>query len=343
VVRSPQLSLFYFADAGSNAADKYRLLVEGAQFADANGFAAVWTPERHFHPFGGLYPNPSVTSAALAACTSRIGLRAGSVVLPLHDPLRVAEEWSVIDNLSGGRVGVSFASGWLARDFALAPAAFADRKELLAGAIETVRRLWRGETIARTDGRGETVEIGVFPRPLQEELPVWVTSAGGLETFELAGRLGAGVLTHLLGQTFDDVATKLAAYRRAWVPAVAGSRPHATLMLHTLVGDDLDEVRELARDPMCAYLRSSVGLWAGRAGLEDLPAADVDALVAHAFSRYFEHSGLFGTVETASRVFDRAAAAGVDEVACLIDFGVDVEVALAGLERVVELPLALAR
>src|SRR5205085_12069545 len=55
-------SLFYFASAGDNVGrDKYRLLLEGAKFADEAGFAAVWTPERHFHQFGGLYPNPSVT------------------------------------------------------------------------------------------------------------------------------------------------------------------------------------------------------------------------------------------------------------------------------------------
>ena len=86
----------------------------------------MWTPERHFHPFGGLYPNPALTSAAVAAVTKRVGLRAGSVVLPLHNPLRCAEEWSVVDNLSDGRVGLSFASGWHASDFALMPQNFAD-------------------------------------------------------------------------------------------------------------------------------------------------------------------------------------------------------------------------
>ena len=70
-----------------------------------NGFKAVWTPERHFHAFGGLYPNPAVTSAAVAAITTRVRVRAGSVVLPLHNPIRVAEEWAVVDNLSQGRVG----------------------------------------------------------------------------------------------------------------------------------------------------------------------------------------------------------------------------------------------
>src|SRR3954452_12515722 len=141
------LSLFYFADDSAADGDRYRLLLEGARFADRNGFSAVWTPERHFHPFGGLYPNPSVTSAAVAAVTERIKIRAGSVVAPLHHPLRIAEEWSVVDNISGGRVGLSFGSGWHAVDFALRPEAHADRRRLLTESLETVRSLWRGEKL----------------------------------------------------------------------------------------------------------------------------------------------------------------------------------------------------
>jgi alkanesulfonate monooxygenase SsuD/methylene tetrahydromethanopterin reductase-like flavin-dependent oxidoreductase (luciferase family) len=67
-----------------------------------------------------------VTGAAIAAVTSRIAIRAGSVVLPLNDPVLVAEEWSVVDNISGGRAGISFASGWHVDDFALAPQAYDD-------------------------------------------------------------------------------------------------------------------------------------------------------------------------------------------------------------------------
>src|SRR2546425_3309281 len=111
-------SLFYFASGGSEQrADQYRLLLDGARFADRHGFKAVWTPERHFHSFGGLYPNPSVVGAAIAAVTENVQVRAGSCVSPLHHPLRIAEEWSVVDNISHGRVGISFATGWHDRDF----------------------------------------------------------------------------------------------------------------------------------------------------------------------------------------------------------------------------------
>ncbi|HAB56142.1 MAG TPA: hypothetical protein DCE61_07250, partial [Cellvibrionales bacterium] len=88
VNRKMDVGLFYFSsDAGPNTAgDRYKLLLEGSKFADSHDFSTVWTPERHFHLFGGLYPNPSVTSAAVAAVTQNVAIRAGSIVLPLHNP-----------------------------------------------------------------------------------------------------------------------------------------------------------------------------------------------------------------------------------------------------------------
>ncbi|MEO0408678.1 MAG: LLM class flavin-dependent oxidoreductase, partial [Cyanobacteria bacterium P01_A01_bin.135] len=124
-----KFSLFYFDGDGSVAQpDQYQLLIESAKFADQNGFTAVWTPERHFHAFGGLYPNPCVTSAALAMVTERLQIRAGSVVMPLHHPVRVAEDWAVVDNLSNGRAAIAFASGWTMDEFILARAPHASRK-----------------------------------------------------------------------------------------------------------------------------------------------------------------------------------------------------------------------
>ncbi|HEY0172712.1 MAG TPA: aminotransferase class III-fold pyridoxal phosphate-dependent enzyme, partial [Pyrinomonadaceae bacterium] len=108
--RGVAFSLSYFGNYDAPYDEhKYDLLIEGARFADRHGFEAVWIPERHFHAFGGLSPAPSVVAAALARETERICLRAGSVVLPLHHAVRVAEEWAVVDNLSRGRAGVSFA------------------------------------------------------------------------------------------------------------------------------------------------------------------------------------------------------------------------------------------
>jgi natural product biosynthesis luciferase-like monooxygenase protein len=354
--RDVDFSLFYFSsDEGADRGEGYRLLLEGARFADAHGFRAVWTPERHFHAFGGLYPNPAVTGAAIAAITQHVEIRAGSVVLPLHHPIRVAEEWSLVDNLSKGRVGISFASGWQPNDFVLAPNNRQHAKDVMFRDIEIVRRLWRGESVVFPGADGNPVAVRTLPRPIQRELPVWVTSAGNAETFAAAGRIGANVLTHLLGQSVEQLAPKIASYRAA--RAQAGLDPATgivSLMLHTFVGEDEDAVREAVRAPLERYLASSMSLLGnhaatfptlrrasgngGKSGeaddggdFGDMDAEEQAALLAHARERYFTTQGLFGTLDRCRAMVERVSAAGVDEIACLIDFGVPTEDVLASL------------
>lgn len=337
--RPMAFSLFYFAnnDETARGSDKYRLLIEGAQYADQHGFSAVWTPERHFHPFGGLYPNPAVTGAALATITKSVEIRAGSVVLPLHQPVRVAEEWSVVDNLSQGRVSVSFATGWQANDFVLAPDQYRERKKIMVREIETVRKLWRGEPISLRNGLDQQVEVRIFPKPLQPELPVWITTAGSAETFQLAGELGANVLTHLLGQNIAELGEKISLYRQA--RAQAGYDPttgRVALMLHTFIGLDKDEVLNTVRQPFLTYLKSSFSLVRDLTrslgqDIENLSADDIDALLTHAFHRYYHTNSLIGTPESCLALVEQLKYIDVDEIACLVDFGVETDAVLQSL------------
>ena len=356
--KAVEFSLFYFASDSSTSKDHYKLLLEGAKFADREGFSAIWSPERHFHAFGGLYPNPALTSAVLAAATTRLKIRAGSCVLPLHHPIRVAEDWAFVDNISQGRVGVSFASGWQPNDFVIAPEAFATRKTDMIANIDIVRRLWRGESVAFPGPFGKTVDIQTLPRPIQKDLPIWLTAAGNPETFQQAGEMGCHLLTHLLGQTIDDVTEKLRLYRVAWHKAGHAGQGHVTLMLHTFIGEDEDKVRETVREPMKAYLRSSVDLikqaaWsfptfvqrgadAGKSPVEimdakPLSAEEMDALLDHAFSRYYGTSALFGTPQRCLPIVHKLKAVGVDEIACLIDFGIATDTVLAHLHHLKQL------
>src|SRR5580765_5740130 len=86
----PAFSLLFFASQQAGfSRGKFDLFRESSRFADDCGFEAVWVPERHFHAFGGIFPNPSLPGVVLAEMTSRIRIRAGSVVMPLHHPIRV--------------------------------------------------------------------------------------------------------------------------------------------------------------------------------------------------------------------------------------------------------------
>jgi natural product biosynthesis luciferase-like monooxygenase protein len=345
-------SLFYWGNDDGVGRDRYGMLLDGARFADENGFCAVWTPERHFHAFGGLYPNPSVTGAAVAAVTRNIGVRAGSCVAPLHHPARIAEEWAVIDNLTNGRAGLAMASGWQPDDFVLRPEnSPPNNKQALFDAIEDVRKLWRGEEIQCAKADGNTVARLTQPRPVSKELPVWVTTAGNPDTWKQAGEIGAHVLTHLLGQTIEEVGEKIRIYHEAL--RAAGRDPKdftVTLMLHTFLAADRETAREIAREPMKTYLRSAADLikqyaWAFPAfrkpqgvdsarqlDLGSLEKEELEAILDFAFERYFERSGLFGTIEDAMDRVAEVRAIGVTEIACLIDYGIERRTVLDALK-----------
>ncbi|MEC8015370.1 MAG: MupA/Atu3671 family FMN-dependent luciferase-like monooxygenase [Pseudomonadota bacterium] len=354
--RGMDFNLFYWGNDDGPGPRKYELLLEGAKFADQHGFNAVWTPERHFHAFGGPYPNPSVTGAAVAAVTQNIGVRAGSCVAPLHHPARIAEEWSVIDNLTAGRAGIGFASGWQPDDFILRPENTPPaNKPAMFEAIETVRKLWRGEEVSFARKDGALHSVMTQPRPVSKELAVWVTTAGNPDTWREAGSIGANVLTHLLGQSIEEVAGKITIYHDALRAAGYDPRDHkVTLMLHSYLAPTRQEARETAREPMKDYLRAAAGLikqyaWAFPAfkkpkgvsnpfemDLGMLSADELEAILEFAFERYFEDSGLFGTVEDALQRVEQLKRIGVDEIACLIDYGIAPEVVLEGLKPLAE-------
>ncbi|MGH1577971.1 MupA/Atu3671 family FMN-dependent luciferase-like monooxygenase [Planktotalea sp.] len=350
-------SIYYWGNDDGAGEKKYELLLEGAKFADQNGFCAVWTPERHFHAFGGPYPNPSVTGAAVAAVTQNIGVRSGSCVAPLHHPARIAEEWAVIDNLTNGRAGLAMASGWQPDDFVLRPENTPpNNKPAMLETIETVRKLWRGEAVEFPKADGTLHGVVTQPRPVSKEVPIWVTTAGNPETWKEAGRIGAHVLTHLLGQSIDEVAGKITIYHAAL--REAGYDPadfKVTLMLHTFVAETREIAREVAREPMKDYLRSAAGLikqyaWAFPAfkrpegvdnafqlDLGSLEEEELEGILDFAFLRYFEDSGLFGTVQDCVSKVEALKKIGVGEIACLIDYGIGTEQVLEGLKPLAEI------
>lgn len=261
----------------------------------------------------------------------------------------------MVDNLSSGRVGVAFARGWQPNDFVLRPQNYSQAKAAMFEGIDQIRRLWRGETLTFEGPDNKPVDVTTLPRPVQSELPVWITTAGNPDSFAAAGTIGANLLTHLVGQSIDQLATKIASYRAA--RAAAGHEPSTgvvSLMLHTFVGDDEHAVRATVREPLRNYLNTSLNLirehaWSfptfrrpdgaavsnpddlSDADITNLAGDDLGAVLDFAAERYYETSGLFGTPDQVLARVEQLHDIGVDEVACLIDFGIATDTVLAHL------------
>lgn len=347
-----EFSLFFFGSLADDqrAEGAYQWILQTVKLADDNAFKAVWTPERHFDPFGGLFPNPSILAAAIAVSTNHIQIRSGSLVAPLHHTVRIAEDWAVIDNLSGGRAAISFASGWQANDFIFFPERYKGRHKGMFQQIADVKRLWKGESLAFENGTGATTNIQIFPKPVQQTLPVWVTVSGKTETFIDAGKIGANILTHLLWQDPSELIEKINAYRNALLEN--GFDPQAgkvSVMAHTFLHENDQDAKKIVTRPLKEYIRSSVNLIErmimdspealrtsiGRYGnvTEKIPENLLDELLDFACERFFENSALMGSASKCARFVETLSSYGVDEIACLIDFGVDRKRVDASLSR----------
>lgn len=335
--------LFYFSDAENPSGnDGFKLYLESVKAADRLGVDAIWTPERHFTTVGAPYPNPSVLSAAAAMVTEKLKLRSGSVVLPLHDSIRVAEEWAVVDRLSNGRVELSFASGWVPDDFVLASEAFEKRHEIMLEKVKEVQQLWRGESVKRRNGVGIMADIRIQPRPVQAELPTWITAGGSPRTFEDAGRLGPSVLTHLLNMPLSLLADKIRLYRSA--REKAGLDPAAgrvAVMLHTYIAESESVAVNDARPHLETYFRSQLNLRkaVGESLGIDVSTTQADAadIVKLAADRYLRSKTLIGSPESCLKLLRELQGIGVNEVACLVDFGIEMHKVIASLEGLAEL------
>ncbi len=350
---TPQLSLFFFsADSAEQEGGKYQMLLESAKFADEQGFAAVWTPERHFQRFGGLYGSPAVTGAALSVLTKHVSIRAGSVVLPLQNPLRVAEEWAMIDNLSNGRVAIAAASGWHANDFVLSPDTYQNRYQDMYDKIAIVQKLWRGEKLTLANGMGVKTQVSILPAPIQRELPIWLTGQSD-DTFLNAGRLGFNVLTanFSLNHDLKEFVRKAKIYRDA-IEAHHGRRGHITLMAHTFVAANQDEIRTIAKPALAEYLKVNIEMQKDHSNgtRDDRGAVRRTSWVKPELSGFSKQEteimiefqvannlrsplNFIGTFDHCAQQAELLSNSGVDEIACLIDFGVGFNDVMASLRR----------
>ena len=139
----------YPAEMGRSTGDFYAELLEQAEAAEEGGFDSFWVAEHHFHEYGAV-PRPPILLSAVAQRTRRIRLGSGVVVLPFDHPLRVAEDYAMVDVLSGGRLNLGVGSGYLKHEYAGFGVDPEDKRAHFDEALEVLLRAWTGERVSYT-------------------------------------------------------------------------------------------------------------------------------------------------------------------------------------------------
>jgi alkanesulfonate monooxygenase SsuD/methylene tetrahydromethanopterin reductase-like flavin-dependent oxidoreductase (luciferase family) len=196
--------------------ERYSQALTSAHYAEQFGFDAVGLGERHAGAF--LSSGVTVLLGAIAATTSRVRLQTGVSVLSIHDPLRVAEDYATIDQLSRGRLELVIGKGNELRQLPMFGIDNGDQWDALAEKYELLRRLWREEKVT-WEGRfrGPLNEVTSLPRPFADAPRVWHGSATTLTSASLAAKWGDPLFSANAIQPRDKYTVLIDHYRTEYV------------------------------------------------------------------------------------------------------------------------------
>jgi alkanesulfonate monooxygenase SsuD/methylene tetrahydromethanopterin reductase-like flavin-dependent oxidoreductase (luciferase family) len=187
------LSDNHYADNSRDANQFVADITAEAILADELSMHSAWIGEHHFNSLGVL-SCPDLVLAYIAARTRHIRLAPAVTVLPLHHPIRVAEQWATLDLLSNGRVDFAAGRGYDRREYEPFHVSFADNQSIFEEGMELVRRLWGAQgRISHHGTHYQFDDVRITPKPVQQPLPAYVASFSK-PSIELAARLGCGLI-----------------------------------------------------------------------------------------------------------------------------------------------------
>jgi probable LLM family oxidoreductase len=269
-----ELGVYTFAEVGS-AGPERRLaeVLEEVELAEQVGLDVFGVGEHHRPDF--VVSAPAVVLAAAAARTSRIKLTSAVTVLSSEDPVRVFEQFATLDLLSGGRAEIMAGRGSFIESFPLFGYDLDDYNELFAEKLELLQELLASERVTWSGAHRASLEdLGVYPRPVQEPLPVWIAVGGTPESALRAGRLGLPMALAIIGGQPERFAPFAELFRRAATEAGHVPPPPLSINSHGYVADS----SERAGDeffPAYSAMMNRIGRERGWAGLT---RQDFDAL-----------------------------------------------------------------
>ncbi len=300
-------------------------ITDEALYADQLGMHSAWIGEHHFNSLGVL-SCPDLVLAYIAARTKHIRLAPAVTVLPLHHPIRVAEQWATLDLLSNGRVDFAAGRGYDSREYLPFNVDFADNQGIFEEGMELVRTLWAAEGRISHHGKHyQFDDVRITPKPVQNPLPAYVASFSK-PSIELAARLGCGLVVapFAAAMSFGGLKQVAELYHESCVKF--GTKPGRLMCSYFTHFADNPQQEAAQRARQIRYYKECV-----------IPAFPGDPKTAPPSYRYFigmverlqkikaedltENSVLIGSAASMTETLKKVEAAGFEEVILYFNVG----------------------
>ena len=302
-------------------------ITDEALYAERLGMHSAWIGEHHFNSLGVL-SSPDLVLSYIAARTSEIRLAPAVTVLPLHHPIRVAEQWATLDLLSNGRVDFAAGRGYDRREYEPFGVDFDDNQGIFEEGLELVRRLWQAEGEERLSHEGKHYafkDVRITPKPVQKPIPTYVGSFSK-PSIELAARLGCGLIVAPFAAAISYGGLRQVADLYNETCAKHGKTPGRLMCSYFTHFADTKAAEDAARARQIRYYKECV-----------IPALPGDPKTAPPSYRYFvdmvdrlgkvkpedltENSVLLGSSARITETLKKVEAAGFAEVILYVNVG----------------------
>jgi len=254
-----RFGLFYLPSSlpatRAEGAARFQTIVEQVSYAEQIGFTSVWLAEHHFHSFAGFFSSPPVIGAAIAQRTTKMRIGTAVLLLPYHNPLRVAEDYATLDCLSGGRVEFGIGHGfvkWEALTFGIP---LDDLRDRFKENLDVVLKAWSEPKLSHKGRFHEFSGVEVWPRPLQEPYPtVWMAATTSVESFELSARHGFHMMLIPFLSELEELRLKMEIYFKTRRSSGHDASTARVLgVYHVYVGESAAEARASAARGLAEY------------------------------------------------------------------------------------------
>jgi alkanesulfonate monooxygenase SsuD/methylene tetrahydromethanopterin reductase-like flavin-dependent oxidoreductase (luciferase family) len=232
----------------------YQQLLEQVELAEELGWECFMFNEHHFLGYGGLVANPAVLLAAAAARTSKIRLGPCIAILPLRHPLHSAEDYAMVDAISGGRLEFGIGSGNTEMDYRVFGLTRENDRQRLDEAFEVILKAWTQERVSHQGAFWQFDELTLYPRPVQKpHPPIWVAGTSE-QTLGWAGRKGFHIMTVGHPHPPEKVRPGVEAWKRGLLDqGIDPKARHCQFHVRTYVNESAERAREIATAAISRY------------------------------------------------------------------------------------------
>ena len=312
-------------------------VVEQAIYAEELGFNSVWLPEHHFNVLGVL-PSPSMALTYIAAKTEKIKLAPATVLLPANHPIRMAEEYALLDLLSDGRAIFSAGRGYDKREYDVFEVDFQKSREIFFEQLDIMKKAWTEGKLSYDGEFYKFPEVEITPKPVQDPYPEMYIASFSRGSLEKAAEMGENVMfaPFAASQVYGGIDKAVAEFKQ--LSEKNGFKGKKAICSYFLNVTESEEETEKTKERMLQYFRGLVPAFP-----DDISTAPpniqsfakiVERLKTVGTEDLGEESIIVGDADYVVEALKRVEASGIEEVIIYFDFGViSHEETLKSMER----------